>query len=360
MLVVNEYPPQKIAGTAMATDALARALIERGHEVHVVVTTACPVSYQTENIKGLSLSWLPDRPFKGSGVVWRLWHLWRVALLWKPELIQGQAVSCSLIVALVGHLIRIPSVGYAQGQDVYESGWWRRHTEIRWGCRGVSKCLTVTKHLAERVASVSGREDIQVIPHGFSPVEIKEKKEVIRQHLGVNPDTKVVLHVGRLESFKGQDVLLEAWPTVMKDYTESQLWIIGEGSLRHGFEAQAKSDVKFFGLVDATTVAELMVAAHVFVLPSRSEAFGIVLLEAMAKGLPIVASNVGGIPEVVAGASDARLVGVDDAIALARAINMTLDDVEYSDANRIHAEQFAWPTHVIRFEQVYQELLGHV
>jgi glycosyltransferase involved in cell wall biosynthesis len=363
MLVVNEYPPQKIAGTAMATKALATSLVKRGHDVHVVVTTACPTSYQQENLQGLTISWLPDRPFKGSGIAWRLWHLWRIAQKWKPELLQGQAVSCGFLTAIVARLLGVPSITYAQGYDVYQASAWQKLTEVRWGCSCATRLLAVTQHLSSKIKVFSDREDTLIFPHGFYPINQIPEQSLLREKLGFKDSDRIVLNVARLESFKGIDLLLTAWSKVAACSSDVQLLLVGEGSLRERLEQQVMElgmnhSVKFLGRLSPEEVAGCMAAADLFVLPSLSEPFGIVLLEAMSQGLPVIASRVDGIPEVVPEHGDVCLIEAGDADALAMQLKKSLETpLSYSKKNYEWAMRFSWDRLVLRFEALYMELI---
>jgi len=365
LVVVNEFPPEKIAGTAMATRALAEQLVARGHEVMVVVTTSCPAQKQAQiQQAGYELVWLQSRPFRGSGSFWRIWQTWCHARRFKPQLIQGQAVSCGLVAAVVGRLLRIPSICYAQGYDVYQATAWQKRTEIRWGCRWPSRLLAVTRDLADAIHEVIGDHPLQIMPHAFLLPKTLMERESARAEYNLLGDTCMVLSVGRLEHFKGHDLLLQAWPTLLKQNSEAQLWIAGSGSSLAILQQQARqlgveSSVHFAGQLKADDVHGLMAAADLFVLPSRSEPFGIVLLEAMAHGVPVVASRVGGIPEVVPERGSVALVEVDnvEALTTAMADNMKAPFTP-SVENREHAMQFEWAQQVVRFESIYRELVG--
>jgi len=360
MIVVNEYPPQKVAGTAMATQALAQILSRRGHSVHVVVTTPCR---SVEGIEGLRVSSMPDRPFRGSGFFWRLWYVLRVARMWRPDVLQGQAISCGLLTAVVGRLIGRPNIVYAQGQDVYQSSALQRFTEIRMACRWSSMVAAVTRQLACRLESIKASSKVRVIPHGFSKMPVLISRDDFRRKQGVVGRRKIVLSVGRLEPIKGQDILLAAWPEVLKQGPDAVLWLVGGGSLREQLEQQAShlnvmNSVKFFGAVEAVDVAVYMSAADVFVLPSRSEAFGIVLLEAMAQGLPVVATEVGGVPEVLPEYGAFSLVASEDAGEFASGIVCQLKHACYpSEANSAWATNFVWEKNVRRFEEAYRQVV---
>ena len=362
MLIVNEYPDQIIAGTAVATRGLATALARRGHQIHVVVTSSF-LGKDRGGQERLEVTWLKDRPLKGTGVLWRLVGVLKVARTWKPDILQGQSVSCGFLAALAGKYIRVPSITYAQGQDVYQSGILQNYTEIRWACRWSSAVVAVTGRLGVLLEQRYPRVNVQVIPHGFSPEMPLETREEIRCRYGADEETQVVLHVGRLEQIKGQDILLEAWPLVLQEIPKAQLWLIGEGSGRAALEQRLEclrleSSVHFLGQQRAAEVAGYMAATDLFVLPSRSEAFGIVLLEAMSQGLPVVASNVGGIPEVLPPRGDAVLTPQGDVPALASAIISELSRRRWpSQANRDWARHFAWDENVLRFENLYRFLL---
>ena len=363
MLVVNEYPPQKIAGTAMATQALAGALVKRGHNVHVVVTTACPIDYQEEKQQGLRVSWLSDRPIKGIGIVWRLWHLWQTARKWKPELLQGQAVSCGFLSAIVARLLGVPSITYAQGYDVYQASRWQRLTEVRWGCEWATRLLAVTQHLSSSIGDFSGRKDTLIFPHGFYPISQTPEQLQFRSRLGIKDSDRIVLNVARLESFKGIDSLLTAWSKVTVCSPDAHLLLAGEGSLRKELEAQAlelgiNDSVKFLGRLSPEEVAGCMAAADLFVLPSLSEPFGIVLLEAMSQGLPVIASRVDGIPEVVPEHGDVCLIEPGNTDVLAIQLQKCLETpLSYSKKNYEWAMRFSWDRLVLRFEALYMELI---
>lgn len=145
------------------------------------------------------------------------------------------------------------------------------------------------------------RVPVRIVPNGINierfdiPVSKEEAKELL------NLDGKVVLYVGRLEPRKGVGTLISA----MKD-VDGTLLVAGSGSMLPVLRNKAKllgisNRVKFLGTVSYSILPLYYRASDVFVLPSLSEAFGIVLLEAMASGTPVVGTKVGGIPEIVDG-----------------------------------------------------------
>ena len=140
---------------------------------------------------------------------------------------------------------------------------------------------------------------------------------------GMEPGSQIVGVVARLEPEKGHPTLLEAWPTVLRAVPDTYLLIVGEGSKRDALEAQARElriahRVVFTGRRD--DVPAVTAALDVAVLPSYREAQGLTILEAMALSRPVVASDVGGIPEMIENGKTGLLVPPHDAEALADAI----------------------------------------
>lgn len=362
MLIVNEFPPEKIAGTAMATQALAEHLSEHGHEVCVLVTTDCPKNkYHDIKEHDYDLKWLKPRPFRGLGYVWRIIQSFKQALNFQPDIIQGQAVSCGLLAGILGKFIGVPSICYAQGYDVYQASWWQRKTEVRWGCSLPTACLAVTDDLKQSIKKIANIT-IQRMPHAFDLPKLDEERMDIRQRYQLSHTSKLVFNVARLEAFKGHDVLLHAWKTCVNQHPDAQLWIAGTGSLSKDLNAMVGAlgldkHVRFLGFLAQKDIHDLMEAADLFVLPSRSEPFGIVLLEAMAHKLPIVASRVGGIPEVLPKDGITWQVPVNDSEALTDAMLEAMQDGNYpAQQNQVHAFEFTWEKQVKRFESLYEKL----
>jgi glycosyltransferase involved in cell wall biosynthesis len=169
-----------------------------------------------------------------------------------------------------------------------------------------------------------------------------------------------VLFVGRLAAQKGVTTLLEAVPLLR---SPAAVVLVGDGPLRPALERQAArvapSRVRFQGFVPHADVPAWLAAADVLVLPSVYEELGSVLLEAMAAGLPVVASAVGGIPDALGPAG--RLVPAGDPAALAAAVDEVLDDpalaAELTAAARRRAAAFSWDTLAGQVLEVYRQVV---
>lgn len=156
-------------------------------------------------------------------------------------------------------------------------------------------------------------------------------------HRDRSPRAPTVIAIGNLRPEKGHDVLLRAIAVVQRSIPGVRLLLVGDGERRAALEGLAAelgvtSGVEFLGYFD--DVFPLLARADVFAFPSRSEPFGIVALEAMAAGLPIVASDVGGIPEIVRPGVNGLLVPPQDVDALAAALVDVLTDPDAAELGR--------------------------
>jgi phosphatidyl-myo-inositol alpha-mannosyltransferase len=173
-----------------------------------------------------------------------------------------------------------------------------------------------------------------------------------------------VLFIGRHEPRKGLAVLLDAWAGIDRD---ARLQVVGVGPQTDELKARAASgaiggDVEWFGSVTDTPRNALLRGASVFCAPSlRGESFGVVLLEAMAAGAPIVASAIEGYRNVARPGRDALLVPPGDVDALRAALRQVLDDATLRarlvDSGRERAEQFSMRRLAERYLELYARAL---
>jgi glycosyltransferase involved in cell wall biosynthesis len=184
----------------------------------------------------------------------------------------------------------------------------------------------------------------------------------MRATLGVGDDAFAWLFVGRLEPQKGLDVLLAAAGRLATGGAPPTLWIVGEGSAREALEAQARAmspalRVRFAGGVDDP--APWFWAADGFVLPSRWEGLPLALLEAQAAGLPVVASDAGGVAEALDDGTAGRIVPKENAEALAAAMRAVEGDRAAARrmgeaGSRRAREAWGWDRMVGAYEAVYE------
>lgn len=169
------------------------------------------------------------------------------------------------------------------------------------------------------------KDKIKVIYNGIHTelFDIEIDKEAKRKELGLNSKDKVIGIIARLEPVKDHKMLLNAFAEVIRKIPEAKLLIIGDGQLRKDLEDLAdklniSGAVKFLGV--RRDISELLKILDIFVLSSLSEAASVTIIEAMVAELPIVATNVGGNPEIIVNGKTGLLVPRGDAHVIAEAL----------------------------------------
>ena len=213
-------------------------------------------------------------------------------------------------------------------------------------------------------------DKIVVIPNGINAYEfdISYSKEECRGKIGLPLNNKMVLYLGVIHPHKGPDVLLKAMPKIIKEVPNTELVFVGRETMKKELEMLSKKlgidkHIKFAGFVEEILKPLYYKAADVFVLPSvmKHESFGIVNLEAMACGIPIVASIIGGVPDVVKDGENGLLVQPKDSNELADAIIYLLENKEEREKmgknGRGKVKDYSWERIADMTEKIYEGML---
>lgn len=200
----------------------------------------------------------------------------------------------------------------------------------------------------------------RVVPNGVDEAAFANAEPLVEL---VDPERPLVLFVGRLEPRKGVDVLVRAFLRLRASTPRVRLCVVGEGPGRERYQQMVppsiRPDAMFVGTVDPKDLPRYHASADVFVSPATGgESFGIVLLEAMAAGLPVVASDIPGYRTVLKEGRQGRLVPPEDAFALAEAISTLLANEKLRRAmgaeGRRTAAEYAWPIIARRIGSIYR------
>ncbi len=227
-----------------------------------------------------------------------------------------------------------------------------------------SRIITVSKYLAREVALRGGR-NLETIYNGQAPISFDDptsSRHQFRIQWGIPADALVLGSIGRLHPTKGQTYLIKAATQLRLEFPTLHLLLIGDGPLRQDLEFELKQSTIPHTLTGYLPQAyKALPAMDLFVLPSVSEGMGLVLLEAMQAGVPIVASAVGGIPEVIRAGKDGLLVPPGDVAELSDACSRILDNPDlakslvFSGLNRW--PKFSIGNMVSETEQAYARTL---
>ena len=224
----------------------------------------------------------------------------------------------------------------------------------RLGLRAADVVITPSQWAAQHAREGGARDGaVHVVPAGID--------------LGPEPDfdarDDAVLALGRLNAVKNLGLLIDAFEAVAGSRPSWQLWLAGEGPERAALEARAKSAglgerVDFLGFVTGDDKERVLGRAAIGATPSERESFGVALLEMQAHGIACVASDTGGLHELAAGGSAARLVPPGDVAALGRELAALMDDAAtrraLARAARRAAEGYDWGEIARRYERVYR------
>lgn len=291
--------------------------------------------------------------------------IFEAAKAWKPTIIHAQHLWTT---AYVASKLALPYVVTAHGTDLMGFRWYEEWRAM--ALEGAAKAraiIAVSGEVARDTIELYGVPDerVQIIWNGFNTEIFRvmplERDTVLIEH-GLEPGAKhLIAFTGKLAEFKGIDVLLRAAALYENALGGVSTLIVGDGELLSNLRALASEldlhGIHFLGHQDQDKVARIMNAADLAVVPSRVEPFGLVAIEALACGTPVVATNQGGLPEFVNERVGA-LVDVDDAQGLAAAVIRELETDSKNVKGPIAAEYardgFSWSTRVGEMIALYE------
>ena len=311
------------------------------------------------------ITYLPAGKLLDPGRFWRLLNYIRHS---QADLVQTHLTYANILGSTAAYLAGLPSAAtlHLAGPDRRYSRL-REQLEtfcIRFFCR---LAIAVGPETARQQASRLGSKKISVVLNAVElppPVSAARIQEV-RKELGINPDSRVFISVGRFSIVKAFHVLIEAFAAYHKQDPNSALVLVGDGKMRADWEQLAEDlgvsgDVLFTGLRD--DVPDLLAASDLYVCSSTVEGTPLAVMEAISAGLPVVATNVGDLP-VLIDPGFGILVEPDDSEAIMDAAALILKDTDgrqnMADAARVYASAHfssgAWMDTLLA---VYQIVLG--
>ena len=338
-----------LVGTQMALGGAQRLLLDQGRWFHAHGhRVSAAFLYDKQRLardwgRGLDFPLLTlsgigssQNPFrKVAGLMVGLVRLWGLLRRGKFDVVESFTYDSNLLALPLARLAGVPA-RIATHHGIIE-GFPRLIERLHSGLvnAGIASILVdVSRKVLEQAAAAGiRREHMTVIPNGIPPGGAgPADASSTRAELGIGDDGVLVVSVGRLVYQKGHEYLVQAMQGIVKDFPETKAVIFGEGPLRQQLEAQVER-LGIGGAVqlpgNRTDVDRFLRSADIFVLPSRWEGLPVALLEAMDNGLPVVATRVEGVEEVIQNETQGLLVPPEDARALAESLTKLVADTEF-------------------------------
>lgn len=359
-ILVSMYLPKWLGGAELATKYIAEHLLKGGSEVYILTSQdkgllreerrgklfVQRISYPKIKILGVALFWL------------KLFFSLRKI---RPDIIHCQGLQIAPSALLAKKFLGLPYLVYCHGSDVYLP-WKFKSLISEQVLKNANAVVALTEDMKKKVEELYNRK-IFVIPNGIELKNFKNlSKDIARQKLKLAKEEKFLVFVGTLKQVKGLKYLIEAVKILKGKMPEMRLLIIGEGGEKENLQEQVeklklKQNVIFFGKLANEKIPEYMIASDIFVLPSLSEGLPVTVLEAMAAGLPIVATQVGGLPEIVKQGQNGFLVEAKEPEILAQKILTLLSDEKLRNSmslnNQKEAKKYSWDLIVAKLINLY-------
>ena len=383
LLVTPFFPPQT-GGVGTYLDDLRRHLSNRSHKVYVLRAgdthriTPCPEHKDAWVYEfALRVLWYPNARIKGviAFLVYLLPTLWRLAAFLRIHRIDVVSLEYPQPWMAYFYLVRFwmpikVTVGL-HGDDVLSLHLNCKHEQwlVRYMIRRADWVLAHSSSLlsqAERIVEKLS-EDRSYIPYGVECERLRDQAISGECRVPVQ-SVGYVLTIAKLYPRKGIDILLQAISQLETKVPDLCFAIAGDGPDEQILKQMAQDlrvehRVMFLGDIRSKDIPALVKNCEFFVLPSRSEPFGIVLLEAMTFGKAIIATKVGGIPEFVQDGFNGLLVPSEDSKALATKIDLCIEDHDLRErigknGLSVVENQYDYGRLILRYERLYETILG--
>ena len=293
----------------------------------------------------------------------------------RADLVHTQLEAANILGNISAKLLRLPSVctiHVMPSLDVKTKT--KLHQKVEWFTlrHFCDRVIAVSEEARQYHLAISGAPNGQVktIYNGidlttFSNLDAAQERSQVRAELGIPPEADVLITVAVLRPPKGIQFLIRAMPAILASHPNTYYLIVGSGSHRDALveevsRAGVNQRVIFAGM--RTDVPRLLAASDIFVLPTLTEALPTVLAEAMAARLPLIASRVGGIPEMITEAQNGFLIEPEDQEGLSRACIRLLKNQEEraemgAEGWKIVNQKFSIQRQVEQLKDLYLEQL---
>jgi glycosyltransferase involved in cell wall biosynthesis len=358
-ILVEFFLPRR-GGTELASYNIAKNLALKGHDVHIITSRdeGLPKSSFQDGFHIHRVYWGRIKFF--STIFFLIGIFFRLKSI-QPNIVHVQQISLICLPAFFSKkILKKPYIIYGRGSDIYYiSFFWRKISKFL--LKDAVKVIALTADMKRELQKIYYGE-ILVIPNG---IELDSYKNLQKQNFRVN-NKKIIIFVGTLRPVKGLIYLIEAMKIIHAEMENTILMIIGDGEERKSLEdmvmkLQLENVVIFIGEIPNKDIPTYLVQGDVFVLPSLSEGFPNVLLEAMAAGLPIVSTNIKGLSDIIRNEKNGYLVEPKNPQQLAEKILMVFNNStqskKFSNNNIEKVKKYSWKNVVKCLEDIYLKVL---
>jgi glycosyltransferase involved in cell wall biosynthesis len=359
-LLTYTFPPKWLSGTEVATCNLAKYLARQGHDVHVITSLDAGLP-KIETKDGFQIHRTKFNRVKYIGCIIFWAKIVKMLKAIKPDVVHSQMIGMGMPALVAKKLFGLPYVIWGRGSDVYLTLWYER-LFLKPAVKNADAVIALTEQMKEKIGAFYKR-DASVIPNGINLDEYAGlSKENLRAELKIEPDDKVIIYIGRLSAVKGVEYLIRAMGLVKEKAPAAKLILIGDGSEKE----KVKSIIKQLNLehliiqlpqVPNQNIPKYAAVSDLLVLPSLSEGFPMTILEAMASGLPVVATKVSCLTEIVKEGKNCFLVEPANPEQLAEKILLLLKNdgtrAMMSANNKESVKQYSWESVISQLEKIY-------
>ncbi len=229
------------------------------------------------------------------------------------------------------------------------------------------KIQAISKKLAERARNF-GAKNIEIIPNGVDLEFFKNKYNQIINQNQVAKEKHRIICVANFKKHKGINYLISAMPEILRSFPDTKLVLVGKGPERKNLESQIsnlkiENSVELKGGLPHQKIPEELFKSEAFVLPSVSEGLGIAILEAQAIGIPVVASKIGGIPDIIENGRTGILIKPKSSRAISQAVFKIFSQPDFAKSltqnAKINIKKYDWKNIAEKIEKIYQEMLNY-
>ncbi len=360
LFIIYSYPPEVVAGWQNFTKELAEEFVKMGYKVTVIVSRS--KMFKVQKVQSLKIIRIPQLHVPFIRYIFELFATLFLSIIVFPDVIFGMSLSPGgIISSFLGKMLKAKNFLYVIGREFIEGHKFFRKFIATIFCQLSDKILCASEFVKNNLPKSKSIEKKAVI----SPLFINTSY-LAPYTLSItrNSNKFTILYVGRLIKEKGLDILIGAFKILIKNEElkmnnrKLYLRIVGSGPEENRYKELAekyldKDLYEFLGFIEKKDLPLFFRDADLFVLPSRSETFGLVLLEANYFGLPVVATDVWGIPYIVKNGINGILVKPTPK-SIADGIETLINDKELYNRIKQNAKE-----HSMQFskERILKQLL---